>query len=240
MSPPRWRILTEAGACGGRVEGRAESGLAREPGTTVARVGSWALESRPYVGRMTSDGATGPAGPGPRDHPPLSRAPSPGQPPDGELCGPGKGGLGVTVTEALVRPCGPGPHVPLGAREEQAPGLSGTVSCRPRQPELLTCWPPPPRLCPQGGGPRPAQAGAHTWVLSPHRPRPRWLAPGCPLHFRLSSGVFSDRPVGEGCATQDPRLAPASAAGRLGVARPARRGVLGTSEPPAPCGPSWC
>lgn len=197
VSLPRWRILTEAGARGGRVEGWAESGLAREPGTTVARVGSWALESRPYVGRMTSDGATGPAGPGPWDHPPLSRAPSPGQPLDGELCGPGKGGLGVTVTVALVRPWGSGPPAPLGpgrSRPRGRPALSaagpGSPSSLPALAPALSHW-PPPSLCPQGGGPRPTQAGAHTWVLSPHRPRLSWLAPGHPLHFRLSSGVLS-------------------------------------------------
>lgn len=52
------------------------------PGQGAHTVGSWARESRPCADRMTSDSATGPAGPGQGpvswDHPPLSLGPKPG------------------------------------------------------------------------------------------------------------------------------------------------------------------
>lgn len=52
------------------------------PGQGAHTLGSWARESRPCADRMTSDSATGPAGPGQGpvswDHPPLSLGPKPG------------------------------------------------------------------------------------------------------------------------------------------------------------------
>ena len=91
----------------------AEWGPSQEPGTGVARMGSWALESRPCVGRMTSNGVTNPAGSAWWDHPPLSRAQSPGCLPapcivwlwQGDL-----GGWSAPGSQALLAPWDLGSH----------------------------------------------------------------------------------------------------------------------------------
>lgn len=127
----------------------AEWGPSEEPGTGVARTGSWALESRPCVGRMTSNGVTDPAGSAWWDHPPLSRAQSPGCLPALCIAQLWQGGLGGLVSPwvpGLVGPLGPGQ--PLVRGGAQGPQWTAALGKDPPPRLLGTCgerWAGPPQ-----------------------------------------------------------------------------------------------
>ena len=100
-------------------------------------MGSWALESRPCIGGMTSNGATSPAWSARWDHPPRARARSPGCPPAPIIVWALAGGPGVMVSPPRVRPWGSGLlGWPLGRGRGQGPEWT-SASGRDPHPSFL-------------------------------------------------------------------------------------------------------